>query len=187
MCYNDVHGRRGPTKTAEMRPDQYRHISACGNHLASDAWMFQLNFVSQMKTVSVPFPPRNLDPPVMWNLSQLKYLPVDAVKESKEPGDDERQLSAGYSVCSILMGSPDTHKSIMEEAPEQLSARWTRPACMAKCVSGKQHHKIFSASNASPKLKWTYFFLCGFIWDIWASTLRKTLQGTELYWFLGLV
>lgn len=65
-------------------------------------------------------------PPVMWNLSQLKYLPVDAVKESKEPGDDERQLSAGHSVCSILMGSPDTHKSIKEEALKQMSSLWTR-------------------------------------------------------------
>lgn len=76
-------------------------------------------------------------PPVMWNLSQVKYLPVDAVKESKEPGDDERQLSAGLSVCSILMGSPDTHKSITEEAPKQMSARWTRLA-WPKCLLPKQ-------------------------------------------------
>lgn len=108
-------------------------ISACGDHAASNARLFQLNFSSQMKLVAIPFPPANLDPLVMWNLSQVKYLPVDAVKKSKEPGDDERQLSAGLSVCSILMGSPDTHKSITEEAPKQMSARWTRLA-WPKCL-----------------------------------------------------
>lgn len=110
------------------KADQYGRMSACGDHSASGAWMFQLNPGSQMKKVAVPVPPANLNPPVMWNLSQLKYLPVDAVKESKEPGDDERQLSAGHSVCSILMGSPDTHKSIMEEAPKHMSALWMRLA-----------------------------------------------------------
>lgn len=55
-------------------------------------------------------------------------MPLDAVKESKEPGDDGRQLSPAPSVCSILMGSPDTDKSIMEEAPKQMSPRWIRLA-----------------------------------------------------------
>lgn len=78
--------------------------------------------------VVILFLPTNLDLLVMWNLSQVKYLPLDAVKESKEPGDDGRQLSPAPSVCSILMGSPDTDKSIMEEAPKQMSPRWMRLA-----------------------------------------------------------
>lgn len=86
-----------------------------------------LIFSSEMKNMAVPFLPANFDLLVMWNLSQVKYLPGDAVEESKEPGDDERQLSAGHSVCSILMGSLDTHKSIMEEAPKRMSAKWTKP------------------------------------------------------------
>lgn len=52
-------------------------------------------------------------PLAIFDLSQLKCLAVDAVRESKEPGDDDRQLSAGHSVCSILAGSHRTHKSIM--------------------------------------------------------------------------
>lgn len=90
--------------------------------------MLQLSFSSPRKMVVILFLPTNLDLLVMWNLSQVKYLPLDAVKESKEPGDDGRQLSPGPSVCSILMGSPDTHKSIMEEAPKQMSPRWMRMA-----------------------------------------------------------
>lgn len=90
--------------------------------------MLQLSFRSPKKMVVILFLPTNLDLLVMWNLSQVKYLPLDAVKESKEPGDDGRQLSPAPSVCSILMGSPDTDKSIMEEAPKQMSPRWIRLA-----------------------------------------------------------
>lgn len=73
-------------------------------------------------------------------------MPVDAVKESKEPGDDERQLSSGRSVCSILMGSPDTHKSIMEEAPKELSALWTRLVWPNGSLEAVLNSFIFSRS-----------------------------------------
>lgn len=89
--------------------------------------MLQFNFIAQMKRVAVPFLPADLDL-VIWNLSWVKYLYMDAIKECKEPGNDERLLSAGHCVCSILVGSPDTLKSILEEAQKQMSALWKRLA-----------------------------------------------------------
>lgn len=73
-------------------------------------FQFQLSFSSLGTTFPQPF--ERASPLAIFDLSQLKCLAVDAVWVSKEPRDDDRQLSAGHFVCSILTGSHRTHMSI---------------------------------------------------------------------------
>lgn len=57
-------------------------------HSAKDTRVLQLSFSSPRKMVVLLFLPTHLDVPVMWNASRVKYLPLDAVRESKEAADD---------------------------------------------------------------------------------------------------
>lgn len=81
------------------------------NRPMASAFQFQLGFISPGTKFVQAF--ERASPLAIFDLSPLKCLAVDAVRESKEPADDDRQLSAGHSVCSILAGSQRTHKPIM--------------------------------------------------------------------------